>query len=39
VIGDRELLYPDVLELARATETLVAKDLPGQPRSCRWDPR
>src|SRR5499427_1421451 len=25
VIGDRELLYPDVAELVRATETLVAK--------------
>src|SRR5215203_7489687 len=25
VIGDRELLYPDVEELVRATETLVAK--------------
>jgi len=25
VIGDRELLYPDVEELLRATETLVAK--------------
>src|ERR671924_1188125 len=26
VIGDRELLYPDVEELLRATETLVGKD-------------
>src|ERR1700716_1646301 len=25
VIGDRELLYPDVVELVRATETLVAQ--------------
>jgi thiazole synthase len=37
VIGDRELLYPDVLELARATETLVAKGFIVLPY-CNEDP-
>jgi thiazole synthase len=37
VIGDRELLYPDVEELIRATETLVAKSsrTPALRPSCR----
>ena len=37
VIGDRELLYPDVAELARATETLVAKGFVVLPY-CNEDP-
>ena len=37
VIGDRELLYPDVFELARATETLVAKGFIVLPY-CNEDP-
>jgi thiazole synthase len=37
VIGDRELLYPDVEELVRATETLVAKGFVVLPY-CTEDP-
>ena len=37
VIGDRELLYPDVAELVRATETLVAKGFVVLPY-CNEDP-
>jgi thiazole synthase len=37
VIGDRELLYPDVEELVRATETLVAKGFVVLPY-CNEDP-
>jgi thiazole synthase len=37
VIGDRELLYPDVEELLRATETLVAKGFVVLPY-CNEDP-
>jgi thiazole synthase len=37
VIGDRELLYPDVEELIRATETLVAKGFAVLPY-CNDDP-
>jgi thiazole synthase len=37
VIGDRELLYPDVEELVRATETLVAKGFVVLPY-CNDDP-
>src|SRR5437588_1268175 len=37
VIGDRELLYPDVEELIRATETLVAKGFVVLPY-CNEDP-
>src|SRR5215470_12470586 len=37
VIGDRELLYPDVEELVRATETLVARDFVVLPY-CNEDP-
>jgi thiazole synthase len=37
VIGDRELLYPDVEELVRATEVLVAKDFVVLPY-CNEDP-
>src|SRR5260370_39345718 len=37
VIGDRELLYPDVEELVRATQTLVAKGFVGLPY-CTEDP-
>jgi thiazole synthase len=37
VIGDRELLYPDVEELLRATETLVGKDFVVLPY-CNDDP-
>jgi len=37
VIGDRELLYPDVEELLRATETLVAKNFVVLPY-CNEDP-
>src|SRR6202047_3439084 len=37
VIGDRELLYPDIEELVRATETLVAKGFTVLPY-CNDDP-
>src|SRR5207247_10527640 len=37
VIGDRELLYPDVEELVHATETLVAKNFVVLPY-CNEDP-
>jgi thiazole synthase len=37
IIGDRELLYPDVAELVRATETLVAKGFVVLPY-CTEDP-